>query len=360
MKSKWEYKIGIVAVLIFLAVAIFFVKYVMHRKEVRDDRAPVTSYEVAVVEGSEQAVKSTITYYDKDLKEVGKQNFPYGGLCGSVEPVFYGDKVYLVPDGGQKTLSDIVLEIDVKTGTQKEYHMPESGLWDMEVDAENIYFVNNQDGCVYSFNKRNSNVGRVKLADSDFCDALALKDGILYAFGEETSCLYEIDVKTFSVVNKVDVSKYGEGVLGTCFYGEDLYIVFSQLGEDTELDYICSYSFATKKMRKIGLGVKEPLQIKKHKGLLYIVHSDMHDQENTSSSISIYNPKNGDLQNEMLDRHISGIDFKNEKMFLYGNNTFAIYSEDKNHKFVLEKEKDVYTQKNNRCYYWVSGFFLKR
>lgn len=357
MKSKWKYKAGIVVVLIFLVVAVFFTKYIIDSKKVV---TPITSYEVAVVEGSEQAEKSIITYYDKELKEVGKQNFSYGGLCGSVEPVFYGDKVYLVPDGGQKTLSDMVLEINVKTGTQKEYHMPKSGIWDIAVDEENIYFVDGQDNDVYSFHKRSNNVRKVKLTDSDFCDALALKDGILYAFGEETSCLYEIDVKTFSIVNKVDVSKYGDGVLGTCFYGEDLYIVFSQLGEDTELDYIGAYSTVTKKMRKIGLGVKEPLQIRKHNGLLYIVHSDMHDQENTSSSISIYNPKNGDLKNELLNRHISGINFKNEKMFLYGNHTLAIYSEDKNHKFVLEKEKDVYTQKNNRCHYWVSGFFLKQ
>ena len=331
----------------------------------KEDHIPVTSYAVSVIETSKQTNRSTITYYDSELQEKGKQSIPYGGLCEGIQPVIYDNKAYLVVAGDKMVSSNVVLEIDLISGELKEYSMPEhASSWSFQVDDENMYVTSNTESRIDSINRTTKEQQTIKFdANKDgYVSDLVLKDGMLYAFCDNddnkiSSYLYEIDVDTFSIVDKIDISKYGQGISGSCFYGDNLYLSFSCLEDNTTLDYICEYSLTTKKIRKIEVEAKNPTQIKEYNGLLYIVNSDEHD-EKQSSSISIYNPKTDAIKNVKFKRHITCIDFMKDKMYLYGNNKLAIYSVEDDGLY-LEKEEDVYTEKNNNCYYWVSGFFLR-
>lgn len=372
MKKKRIYIVGVIVLL--LIVVFVFRKEMLSEKKEQEESKTLKSYEISVIEGSEQSKKSTITYYDKDLKEVKKQKLPYGALCGYVEPILYNGKVYLVAQGVFDHPSNVVLEMDLKTGEQKEYRLKnKSIITDFRIDDKNMYYVCNLNGVSYigSVNRKTMEEKVIKIKEERKGNGsavmeLELKDGSLYAFGDNycqgdkiPSYIYEIDVNKFSIINTIDASKYGENCISECFQGDNMYLVYAQKGEKTELDYICVYSLTTKKMRKINVGVKEPLQVKEHNGLIYILHSDMHDKEDTSSSITVYNPKTGKRKNIKLGRHISSIDFKNDKLYMYGSDILAIYKQKKNHNFVLEKEKDVYTEKNGKCYYYVSGFFVR-
>ena len=366
MKSKWKYVIYMVLIVL---LGLFVTKYLINIGDQKNS-VPITSYTVAVVETSKQAKKNIITYYDSNLQEKGKQDISHFGLCEDVEPMVYDNKVYLVAAGKQMVPSNIVLEIDLTTGEQKEYSMPNnSTISDFCIDDENMYIVHNLNNVTYirAVNRKTGEERKIELNESKESNVmnLDLKDDVLYAFGDNfdyndkvPSFIYEIDVDTFSIENKIDVTSYGESLVSSCFYGDNLYLAFAQFEDNTELEYICEYSLKTKKIRKIKVEAKEPIQIKEYNGLIYIVNSDKHNQEDQSSSISIYNPQNGNINNIKFGKHITYIDFIDGKMFLYGNNMLSIYR-DENGKFIFEKEKDVYTQKNSQSYYWVSGFFLK-
>lgn len=366
MKQKWKYVIGTILIFVSMVFITTYLISVSHKK----DSHPITSYTVAVVEASKQTKKNRITYYDSDLQEKGNQDISHFGMCGDVKPVVYDNKVYFVAAGEQMKPSNIVVEMDLTTGEQKEYSMPSnSTISDFCIDDENMYIVHNLNNITYihAVNRKTNEEKKIELDESKESNVmdLDLKDGVLYAFGDNfdyndkvPSYIYEINVDTFSIENKIDVTGYGESLVSSCFYGDNLYLAFAQYKDNTELEYICEYSLKTKKLKKVKTQAKEPIQIKEHNGLLYIVNSDKHDEKNKTSSISIYNPKTGAINNIKLGRHITYIDFMNDNMFLYGNNMLAIYVE-KNGEFILKKEKDVYTQKNNRSYYWVSGFFLK-
>lgn len=361
MKSKWKYGVVFILVLIFV---VFIIKYISSIKQ-KENHVPVDSYAVSVIETSTQTNRSTITYYDNQLQEQGKQSISYGGLCEGTQPIINDNKAYLFAAGDKMSSKNIVLEIDLISGVQKEYNMPEdASSWSLQVDDENMYVTSNTESLIYSINKETEERRTLKFNQNKagYVSDLVLNAGVLYVFcdnfdDKSPSYLYEIDVNALSVVEKTDIRKYGQCLVGSCFYNDKLYVSFSQLGDNTELDYICEYSLKTKEVRKIGVGAKNPIQIKEYNGLLYIVHSDKHD-EHSASSISIYNPKTEVIENKEFKRHISSIEFMNDKMYLYGDDMLSVYSMEED-KMYPEKEEVVYTEKDNSCKYWVSGFFLK-
>ena len=82
-----------------------------------------SEYAIAVVKSNDSNISTFIEYYDKDLNQVNKLEYPYSTLENTWgKPERSGDEVFLAAQGiGGLRNSPIVVGLDTKTGAVHEY-----------------------------------------------------------------------------------------------------------------------------------------------------------------------------------------------------------------------------------------------
>lgn len=103
------------------------------------------SGDVAVIETKDNAEKTTVRYYDKELKAAGRDEMRFANTAGGfAAPFYYNETVYVIPQGlGKKKDEKKVLGINTKTGAVAVYDFEGINLLACAADEKYVYAAGN-------------------------------------------------------------------------------------------------------------------------------------------------------------------------------------------------------------------------
>ena len=354
--------------IIALVLTVLLVLFLFYIKPSEGREIFNTDFYLAVIETTEQANKSNITFYNKDLIAVGTREIKLGSMGSSFDlPRIYGKNMYVIPKGigNQKDLT-VIMEYDMETGKYETYDMKQPGMNSFSVDEKSIYSVNtlNNTSIISWRDKSSANVKTISKQDV-YIGRLDLYDDTLYAFAMTKekegikSNLYLIDTKSFEITATLDISKSGTGQYFSIKIGDAVY--FTNQNEISGMTERSSYnlsrlSIKDKTILNIRLKEEHPFQIVNYKDKLIISHYD--PVQIQGNKITLYDLETNEQQVVTLENNLSQILIKDDKVYSTDGEYLYAYSIN-NTAFKLINKIDIYTKRNSSTFYYVSGFFTK-
>ena len=312
--------------------------------------------------------KSTLIYYDKHFKEVFRQDISEGNICSSSNPpIIYKDKVYVAPEGGGFWANaDEVLEIDRITGKQKKYKTGQTRVWGMAVTEDYIFTVSNSKSAVLArTSKKDSSVQELEYKNAS-SGQLDVYDQYLYCFIENEDeqgllhtrcCILNID--TMEEVKSIDITDYGKTPEYTYMKDGILYMPINRTSEGEDCGLLLMYDTETEELNSVDLGHEMPCQILEYAGKLVVTHSDKGEH-----SVSIYDPKTGNLENYTVESELNqafikdgllyALDMQEQTIFVYDMDSSGEELELKG-SYKLKSKDSIFSLYR----YYTGGFFMR-
>lgn len=358
LKSVWIPTAG-------LGVAILLVFLWWYINQMKGTERFDQDFSLAVIETTEQSNQSILTFYDHDLVKVGTQKINLGGMGSSFDlPRVYRQKMYVIPKGlgNQKDLT-VVLEYDLATGSYQTYDMKQPGMNSFAVNERAIYTANTLNNASI-INRYDKSSGSLKTISKEgiYSGRIDLYDDTLYVFAMSKdnagvkSYLYRIDTPSFTITDILDISSSGTGQNDSLQIGDDLYFTNQNELSGQGSDHLSKFNRKDKTLVNIQLTEKYPFQILPYKDQLIISHYDLVQLQ--GNKITIYDPKTGAQQVVALENSLAQIFIQGDQLYARDGEYLYVYGI-VGTAFKLIKKVDIYTQRENRTFFYLSGFFMK-
>ncbi|MEI7885494.1 MAG: hypothetical protein WCI30_09110 [Clostridia bacterium] len=355
---------GLVAVCLALILLIF----IFVNQQGLEKASFKPDFKLAVIETTEQANKSTLSFYNQTMEKIATQEIKLGAMGSSFDlPRIYNGSMYIIPQGlGNKKDLTVILEYNLETGTYKTYDMQQPAMNSFAVNEQALYSantINNQS--IISWYDKGSGVVKTIVEPEIYISRIDLYDDTLYAFvmtkdnSGTKAYLYLIDTKSFEITDKIDISASGPGQNYSMRIGENIY--FTNQYEISENSNIGSYDLSkfninTKKITNIKLAEQYPFQIQVYQDKLLISHYNL--VQNQGNKITIYDPKTNMQELVTLKNNLNQILIEKDQLYTRDGKYLNIYNIN-NGEFTLTKQIAIYTKSKSRTFYYVAGFFTK-
>lgn len=321
----------------------------------------LSDFDLAVIETTSNANESVISYYDSQLNQVGKQQFPYGSMGSPFDIAkVHNRKMYVIPKGlGQTKDLGIVMGLNLKNGETTTYDFNQLSMNSFCVNGEDIYTVNtlNGDSYINAYDVKSKNTTYLKI-EQTYVSKLDCYGDTLYAFGCRTnennvieSFLYVIDLHNFSITKKLDLTAHGNSQYYTLLKENTLYFTNARNHLDEDNQILTAYHLDTEKLEAISLPEANPLQIIDYKDELWISHCNLVQQE--GHTLTIYNPKTRQSKVVTFNHLILQIAIKDDR-FYASDGTYLYMYQINSDTLKLIKNVKILTQPT----YYVSSFFF--
>ena len=318
---------------------------------------------------------STLIYYDKNFKEVFRQDISEGNICDSANPpIIYKDKVYVAPWGGgfwANGAVDEVLEISRITGKQKKYKTGQKRVWGMAVTEDYIFTVSNSKSAVFArTSKKDGSVQELEYKNAS-SRQLDVYDQYLYCFIESEDeqgllhtrcCILNID--TMEEVKSFAITDYGKAPEYTYMKDGILYMPIDTTSEDEDCGLLLMYDIETEELDSVDLGHEMPCQILEYAGKLVVTHTDLHYSDKGEHSVSIYDPEKGNLENYTVESALDqafikdgllyALDTQEQTIFIYDMDSSGEELELKG-SYKLKSKDGIFSLYR----YYTGGFFMR-
>ena len=318
---------------------------------------------------------STLIYYDKNFKEVFRQDISEGNICDSANPpIIYKDKVYVAPWGGgfwANGAVDEVLEISRITGKQKKYKTGQKRVWGMAVTEVYIFTVSHSKSAVFArTSKKDGSVQELEYKNAS-SRQLDVYDQYLYCFIESEDeqgllhtrcCILNID--TMEEVKSFDITDYGKAPEYTYMKDGILYMPINSTSEDEDCGLLLMYDIETEELDSVDLGHEMPCQILEYAEKLVVTHTDLHYSDKGEHSVSIYDPEKGNLENYTVESALDqafikdgllyALDTQEQSIFIYDMDGSGEELELKGN-YKLKSKDSIFSLYR----YYTGGFFMR-
>ncbi len=338
------------------------------------------SFYVGVVRTTQDKNKSILNFYDKKLNFIKSIELPYGALADYMTlPAVNQNFIYFIPGGTTLKESEAVIRYDLSTQTLKEYDIGMPSLLQVTASEDAIFTVNELNFTSYITKYITKNTADnmkqkfcTQVSSKKFSyDTIYYYNGFLYVTGKtkttkkEKYYLFQLDADTLQIIQKADITNYGQG---NCFFlgvGEDIYFTLPYDKKEEKNNVIMKFSTkkkTTKQLEKLKLPNYFPQQIKKLDNLLLVSHCDL--IEGTGNSISIFDLKTKKTKLISFAHRVSQIevDAISHSLYILGDDKLYHYTLNTKEKNFLLEEKITVSNKNNdeeeKIYYYTGVFFL--
>lgn len=355
-------KAAFISIIVLILLLLLF-----YENQSREKITSNNSFNIGVIETTEQDNKSSLTFYNKDLKKTKTQEIKLGSMGSSFDlPRMYDKNMYVVPKGigNQKNLT-VIMEYNIETSKYKTYDIKQPGINSFAVNDKSIYTANtlNNESIISWYDKHSENLKTITQKDI-YIDSINLYGDTLYAFAMKKdnngtkSYLYLIDTKSFKITNIIDISKSGKGQNYSTKIGNDIYFTNqNEISDNEQGSYnLSKINIKNKTVSNIRLKEKYPFQIINYKDKLIISHYDLVQMQ--GNKVTIYDPKTNDQQVVTIENNLCQIFIKDNKLYSRDREYLYVYSID-NATFKLTNKVNIYTKRKNRTFYYLSGFFIK-
>ncbi|MCL1791477.1 MAG: hypothetical protein FWG40_09065 [Peptococcaceae bacterium] len=326
------------------------------------------SFSVGVIETTEQENKSVLTLYNESLNRVGTLMFDLGSMGTFYDPPkIYKDSMYVIPKGlgNQKNLK-CVLQVDLRTGTGRQYNLGLAGMNSFEVNDHYIFGVNtlNFQSVIARLDKT-ANVVKTITLPGTYIERLILGDRNLFAFGIDksndgtvTSDLYEIDATTLSILRKHAIGSYGISHHGALFVNGKLFFTNATKADgirnESPTNVLTVYDPADAGFETIQLDAFFPAQILRFENKLLVTHCNLVTGE--GKNISIYNLDTGETKLVSLDHNVSQISIHRDSLFMTDGVSLYHYKIAGTDLTYIQM-KEVRTLKTQAKHYYIGALF---
>lgn len=330
-------------------------------------------YEVGVLESSEKAKKSTLTYYDSDFKKVGVQTIP---CCCDSDNFTQGElykneflsTTYRSPKSTQSTP---IVSVDANSHKIKEYKFSkelDGEKW-FTVSQDVLYATANSNGDTHleSYDMKSGEKKITTIKSGIVTDMNCDKKNI-YGLGinlldpKDNAPIYVIKKKSLKLVDTVDIG-FPADSCSLLIHKNKLYIPLDR--QDSKEKYASKLLiYNLKKKRKeefINIRANTTNNILRHRNRLFIALASPADGR--GKRMAIVDIKTKKIKYVKFKHHLSQVKIKGDKLYVlyneYDNNTTLYRYKIRGDKFIKEKEKNVFSHSKGKDPYYVGTFFVR-
>lgn len=277
-------------------------------------------FDLGVIKTTGTSNKSVIEFYREDLSKVSSIALPYGSMDyhGFTEPIILDGHLFVVPQGlfTKKDLG-IVLDLDLKTGTQQKVSFNRINITSTAVTGKYIYAASNLNQTVYldRYDRTSQKIDTVTL-DGWMLLYVEAHNGQLIATamdvtsGEPSGAsLLKFDFEAGKLEVVADLTPYvfeKEAPIHILSHGSEVYM--------TSNDQLLIYSDATKTITAEKLPDQMARQILIQGSQLFILHSDI-VSASRESSLTVFDLADSTMKNSSLGETIWQIALKGNQVF---------------------------------------------
>ncbi len=305
-----------------------------------NDEDVMKDVHLGVVQTTQNANQSYISFYDASFKFLSEKKIKYGDMGDDTRlPIVAGDSMYTVPLGlGNRKELKIALQFDRKTWQYKTLPIQQQGTLMFCVEKENLYTTNtfNNQGTVTKCNTTTEAL-ETWSTEGVIMSSLNCFDGVLYAWGTQNEnnadkpYLFIFETKPLKLIRKVSIQESGSCQYASFKKGDDIYFSNNYTTfQEREGNILSKYNTKTGKIVNIPLKDTSPYQIFEYKNKLYITHCD--PMFHRGNKITIYDYQTGSqtlvtmknilVQSELHGELLYSRDDKN--LYIYDINTFEL------------------------------------
>lgn len=320
------------------------------------EESKIDNFFIGVIETTQSEEKSSITYYDSNLKELGVRNLKFADLSSYWNDLGYFDHtIVLIPTGLMKKKdTEKILTLNLNNLEVTEYPINRVNIGCANQNEEYVYAASNLNGEAY-ITGRNKQTGEVKEVKLDKVRAYvsnltAYKDN-LYAFyfnqnddGDVVSGLHIYD-KNLVLTKTINLNEFGWSFLKTLVHEDKMYIPNARDIHDQESNKLLVLDLITNEIQSIDLPYTEPNDIVAYNNSVIISHSSI--VEPNGSLISMYDIQTGNITSFDLKCNIARIDIvDNILVVLNADNKLITFDVAKGFSEINEIELTFNSSKN--------------
>lgn len=295
---------------------------------------------LGVVQTTQNANLSYISFFDASLNFVGEKKIEYGDMGDDTRlPLVNGDSMYTVPLGlGNSKELKIALQFDRETWKYKTLPIKQQGTLMFCVENENLFTTNtfNNQGTV---TKCNTKTGALETWSMDgvIMSSLNCYDGILYAWGTQPEnnadqpYLFIFETSHLKLIKKISIENSGSCQYASIKKGD--YIYFSNnytAFQEQQGNILSRYNIKTDSIENIRLNDSSPYQIFEYKDKLYITHCN--PMFHRGNKITIYDCRTGTqtlvtMKNTLVQSELQGdllYSRDDKNLYIYDINTLEL------------------------------------
>jgi hypothetical protein len=317
-----------------------------------------------IVQTTQNANLSYISFYDESLNFLGEKEIKYGDMGDDTRlPIVNNNSLYVVPLGlGNRKELKIALQFNTDTWQYKKLPIKQRGTLMFCVDNENLYTTNtfNNQGTITKCNTTTEALDTWSM-EGVIISSLKCYDGVLYAWGTQPEnnadqpYLFIFETNPLKLIKKVSISKSGSCQYASLKIGDDIYFSNNySTYQEREGNILSKYNIKTGKVENIPLGDSSPYQIFEHNNKLYITHCDpLFHQGN---KITIYDcqtesQKLVTMENTLVQSELHGD-------MLYSRDDTSLYVYDINTLKLIKKKNIEIPRKGSKMHFRIVGFFI--
>lgn len=311
----------------------------------------VDEIKIGIVETTGDKYKSSIQWYNENLEVVDVQKLKYASLGNTfVQPLYYEDEIYLIPEGIFKTRdTKKIISINKKSFNLTEYDVDNIALQSIAINNDFIYVNSNinYETFINQINRSSKETQETAYPDAYFSTIVAAMDKVFLIGAKEdnltTSYIYVVD-KELNDIDRIDISEYGNGIFKFLVDKDYLYLSVNHTLSNELVSLILKVNIDTHKLEVIDLGVNFPDTMVSYKEKIFIAHNDIVTQEGTV--LSILDKATNTLETKNLNTDLAYMDVIDNFLVVADENKITLFDIDADFEFVkkvmINKKKDNY------------------
>jgi hypothetical protein len=314
---------------------------------------------VGVIETTDTKEKSSITFYDDSLNEMGTKNYRYADLSSDWNnPVYISDSVLLVPLGLMKKAdAKKVISLNIENQEFTDFTIDRVNIVCSTEDERYVYAGSNLNGECYitRLDKTTKEVKEIKLKeDFSINTHLTIANDKLYEFYS-----YAVDVngnlidysgihiynQDLDLIETIDLSNYTIGVYKTAVYQNKMYIPIEYDEKNDKGDNrMLVFDLTSYDMKTVELPHTYPNDMYVYNDSIIISHTSM--VEYNGSMISVYDIETEKITSYDLECTIRKIDI-NDNILVVLTADDKLITYDIDNDFKKDKEIQLEYQSND-------------
>lgn len=311
-------------------------------------------YELGIIDTTEYANRSLITYFDSDWNKVGQTKHRYSNMsyCGFTNSCVQEGILYLSPRGDSKNLDcGKIVALDLSSGDKTEYDFDRVNIIDFHVDNAGVYVVSNLNDISYldKYDKKQNKIQSIEVPEDVLDNVITVKEkvySIATNMNTDSYALYSFDMDKSNYTNicNLDIS---EAPSFCEVYQENIYFVV-----DTVL-YV--YNTTENSLQEVTLPHSNAFNMYRKDNMLYVGYTDIHNDR--TSYIGSVNLDDMNMQEVLIyDGSILQMEMdENNNWFIMDYEKISQYESSSDGNWKVTNTMKLEPKEN----YYSGGFFLK-